>query len=322
MQRTLLSASHQHGQQARREQQAQQVQQAQRSQQALQGRCVQQAQQAKQLQPVQQVQQVRQANLVQQTQPTRAVDDGLRGVSTSTVHHLGLALQAPGQTSSYRADCVVPAGTIPGRMPSQVAQPVEPTMSSLTGSVFLDEAAGLRAKTYSRIGQPPPGSGTVEAYEPIMASALQGVFQVKNTFIELVNEPVAAEAIVVSAPGIQVALRSAPARYAGPLVTWPIGAFAEETDGLEDVDVQVNLAPKPISLGSALHDGAGQCRPCAWFWKPQGCASADQCKYCHLCPEGELKVRRRMKVAVLKCEAAVAADVEKEPGAPDEERQA
>merc|ERR1740117_864294 len=25
-----------------------------------------------------------------------------------------------------------------------------------------------------------------------------------------------------------------------------------------------------LSAGSATH-GSGQCRPCAWFWKPQGC---------------------------------------------------
>mmetsp|Transcript_17791 Transcript_17791/g.41455 ORF Transcript_17791/g.41455 Transcript_17791/m.41455 type:complete len:199 (+) Transcript_17791:83-679(+) len=53
------------------------------------------------------------------------------------------------------------------------------------------------------------------------------------------------------------------------------------------------------SKGSALHAG-GLCRPCAWFWKPQGCNSGKNCSYCHLCPEGELKERKKMKVAAMR----------------------
>ncbi|CAK0878927.1 unnamed protein product, partial [Prorocentrum cordatum] len=48
------------------------------------------------------------------------------------------------------------------------------------------------------------------------------------------------------------------------------------------------------SLGSTLH-GTGTCRPCAWFHKPGGCQNAQKCAHCHLCPEGELKNRKRAK---------------------------
>jgi len=48
------------------------------------------------------------------------------------------------------------------------------------------------------------------------------------------------------------------------------------------------------SVGSALH-GTGLCKPCAWFWKPGGCKNGDECNHCHLCPEGELKARKKSK---------------------------
>jgi len=46
--------------------------------------------------------------------------------------------------------------------------------------------------------------------------------------------------------------------------------------------------------GSALH-GSGTCNPCAWFWKPSGCQSNLNCGFCHMCPEGELKNRKKAK---------------------------
>lgn len=53
------------------------------------------------------------------------------------------------------------------------------------------------------------------------------------------------------------------------------------------------------SQGSALH-ASGQCKPCAWFWKPQGCENAEQCLHCHLCPEGELKARKKEKIIAMR----------------------
>lgn len=53
------------------------------------------------------------------------------------------------------------------------------------------------------------------------------------------------------------------------------------------------------SPGSALH-GTGRCNPCAWFWKPKGCMNAVKCTYCHLCPEGELKNRKKAKVTAMR----------------------
>jgi len=49
------------------------------------------------------------------------------------------------------------------------------------------------------------------------------------------------------------------------------------------------------SQGSKLHSN-GECKPCAWLWKARGCANGKECDYCHLCPAGELKKRKKAKV--------------------------
>mmetsp|Transcript_16033 Transcript_16033/g.36757 ORF Transcript_16033/g.36757 Transcript_16033/m.36757 type:complete len:882 (+) Transcript_16033:131-2776(+) len=60
------------------------------------------------------------------------------------------------------------------------------------------------------------------------------------------------------------------------------------------------------SVGSALH-ATGECKPCAWFHKAQGCFRGKECGYCHYCPPGELKTQRKKKVAQMREYAAVAA---------------
>lgn len=75
-----------------------------------------------------------------------------------------------------------------------------------------------------------------------------------------------------------------------------------------DQSHQEPLKPLPMKLpskGSALHE-QGQCRPCAWMWKPRGCQNADICEYCHLCPEGELKHRKKLKIAAIRMGALAA----------------
>ncbi|CAE8599921.1 unnamed protein product [Polarella glacialis] len=54
-----------------------------------------------------------------------------------------------------------------------------------------------------------------------------------------------------------------------------------------------------LTSGSAMH-GTGRCSPCAWFWKSRGCNNYTNCAYCHLCPEGELKNRKKAKVAAIR----------------------
>ena len=53
------------------------------------------------------------------------------------------------------------------------------------------------------------------------------------------------------------------------------------------------------SVGSELHQ-SGQCLPCAHFFKSRGCSLASACNFCHQCPEGEQKMRRKVKDAQLR----------------------
>lgn len=61
----------------------------------------------------------------------------------------------------------------------------------------------------------------------------------------------------------------------------------------------VDSLSKPQSRQEVRHS-SGQCRPCAWFWRTQGCHNGDNCGYCHLCPEGELKSRKKTKIAAMR----------------------
>lgn len=106
--------------------------------------------------------------------------------------------------------------------------------------------------------------------------------------------------------------------------TTPEGApaVAEVQKELAQADGQLAVkAPEAVmSKGSALH-GDGSCKPCAWFWKPRGCQNGRHCEHCHLCPEGELKARRRVKIAVLKSQQAPGEEGENNEGEPSVEQQ-
>lgn len=78
----------------------------------------------------------------------------------------------------------------------------------------------------------------------------------------------------------------------------------DEDDDEEDDSPERIAAADPAALGipskGSVTHGLGKCRPCAWFWKPQGCQNALDCGYCHLCPEGELKTRKKSKVQAMR----------------------
>lgn len=52
------------------------------------------------------------------------------------------------------------------------------------------------------------------------------------------------------------------------------------------------------SVGSNEHDG-GSCKPCGFIWKG-GCKNGEECQFCHLCPPGEMKKRKKDKIQKLK----------------------
>lgn len=75
--------------------------------------------------------------------------------------------------------------------------------------------------------------------------------------------------------------------------------FAVSGDTLPATHASFENKPVAKSDKEFLHE-SGQCRPCAWFYKKPGCQNGDSCGYCHLCPEGELKARKKSKVLLLK----------------------
>ncbi|CAE8743327.1 unnamed protein product [Polarella glacialis] len=57
-----------------------------------------------------------------------------------------------------------------------------------------------------------------------------------------------------------------------------------------------NPSRQSVSKGSVDH-GSGACRPCAWLYKSRnGCRHGEKCDYCHMCPPGELKRKKRDKL--------------------------
>lgn len=91
------------------------------------------------------------------------------------------------------------------------------------------------------------------------------------------------------------------------------GSALDAPPGLGDVD----LIALP-SFGSAGH-AAGTCRPCAWFWKPQGCNNGQLCCHCHLCPAGEHKTRRAVRRVSQFTTLAAAADTTEDVATPPQE---
>jgi hypothetical protein len=77
---------------------------------------------------------------------------------------------------------------------------------------------------------------------------------------------------------------------------------------VDDADEELTVASAQEqsgagSAGSALH-GSGECKPCAWFWKPQGCKWGAECFYCHTCQASELRKRKKSKADMFKAASA------------------
>lgn len=74
-----------------------------------------------------------------------------------------------------------------------------------------------------------------------------------------------------------------------------LGSRAELNSPSKDslvFEVQANLAE--------MHR-LGQCTPCNYHWnKKDGCRQGSKCEFCHLCPKGEIKRRKKEKVRQLR----------------------
>lgn len=81
----------------------------------------------------------------------------------------------------------------------------------------------------------------------------------------------------------------------------------EEDQSGQEVSPRVLLLSEALvpSVGSALHE-QGKCRPCAFLHRADmdpkdgverpGCVNGKDCGYCHLCPPGEIRRRKKEKL--------------------------
>merc|ERR1712060_100053 len=68
-------------------------------------------------------------------------------------------------------------------------------------------------------------------------------------------------------------------------------AVLENLENQNDILASPQLSLSFPSVGSALH-GTGMCKPCCWFWKPEGCKHKKECLHCHLCSKVEASQRK------------------------------
>jgi len=132
-------------------------------------------------------------------------------------------------------------------------------------------------------------------------------FKVKNTFIDGVES---GDDDDEDLPPM-VPTKSCPLRARSQM--WPPTPLqASPATGEDPVQLEPALEaiPSPVitpleqrkpelSKGGQLH-GSGKCKPCAWFWRPQGCVNSQECLHCHLCTAAELKIRKKAKRAAQK----------------------
>lgn len=59
----------------------------------------------------------------------------------------------------------------------------------------------------------------------------------------------------------------------------------------------INVAT--LSAGSQGHN-VGTCRPCAYYWKADGCNKGTACEFCHMCEQGMAKYRKKERIASLR----------------------
>lgn len=115
------------------------------------------------------------------------------------------------------------------------------------------------------------------------------------------------------------------ARDKSPWATSPVGCESSVADAFGDLSLHGDLSGSNTevqesvlralvpSVGSELH-GLGECKPCAWFWKSQGCQNGRDCLHCHLCPKSELKARKKLKNKVRKEVEATMVNLGPPPG--------
>merc|ERR1712182_33992 len=90
------------------------------------------------------------------------------------------------------------------------------------------------------------------------------------------------------------------------LTTPPSGLSDDEGEAQKDTSATLKISLTDTlglwSVGSAAHE-SGTCKPCAFLLKDlskPGCQNGQGCVFCHLCPPGEVKKRKKQKMFMRK----------------------
>lgn len=87
----------------------------------------------------------------------------------------------------------------------------------------------------------------------------------------------------------------------------PAFLLDDERKAIAELEASLNQQRSPLALnrrpepsrGAADH-GTGNCKPCAWFHHAEGCRHGTDCEFCHMCPAGEIKKRKKDKQKILR----------------------
>eukprot|EP00403_Amphidinium_massartii_P008937 CAMPEP_0178424050 /NCGR_PEP_ID=MMETSP0689_2-20121128/28009_1 /TAXON_ID=160604 /ORGANISM="Amphidinium massartii, Strain CS-259" /LENGTH=278 /DNA_ID=CAMNT_0020045673 /DNA_START=67 /DNA_END=900 /DNA_ORIENTATION=+ len=147
------------------------------------------------------------------------------------------------------------------------------------------------------------GSGDEGGLEDRITTTRSGVetMPVKHTFIHFndeVEHAPSAGALKRSASAPSLLLRSHFTAVSADLCDDESvqGADGPGASNAKAVKSQTKTSPPQTSYDKVMAHARRECTPCAFYaYKEDGCRWGDSCLFCHLCPKGEIKARRRMR---------------------------
>ena len=136
---------------------------------------------------------------------------------------------------------------------------------------------------------------SVGSLSKILKNASQNITEIaanlpiKNTFIEFPN--------LFSQTSAERLPQSCPAFF----LEEERKALAELEASLQqhvNTTALIGRPPEP-SRGADEHV-KGTCKPCAWYHHAEGCRHGSECEFCHMCPVGEIKKRKKEKQKMIR----------------------
>eukprot|EP00929_Paragymnodinium_shiwhaense_P111102 TRINITY_DN7865_c0_g1_i1.p1 TRINITY_DN7865_c0_g1~~TRINITY_DN7865_c0_g1_i1.p1 ORF type:complete len:266 (+),score=47.21 TRINITY_DN7865_c0_g1_i1:168-965(+) len=126
---------------------------------------------------------------------------------------------------------------------------------------------------------------------------------IKNTFInvedadEELSSPCALPKKYISSPDVFSPQSQREVEVVDDIVSnsssWEARPLSEVTGPPPPPGVWFSGDVQPALSAGSMQHRLGNCKPCAWFYKPQGCQNGAECRHCHLCPKGEIRRRKK-----------------------------